>query len=833
MRAHGRILLLVFATLFPRGASGAVFHVDGDNPAPGVGTEANPYQTIPEGLQAATQYDKVVVHKCNGLVNGSAVGPLEWGHYLLSSSLIVEQDETLELEAGVVIKFKLYMNDSTNPSIIVNGCLRVLGQDADRIYFTSERDNTVGASDYVGSAPARGDWYHIVFNDGSDDARCLIEHAEIRYAGKYWWDNWPFGWASRSEEAILMNSASPTIRDTVIRNTWGDALECNLTSSPTIQRMTFQYNIVNGLNMLGGTINDTRIWSNTDVVYYLDSTVNVAQGTGSLTLPAGLVVKFHRYTDGDQNISLIVDGCLKVLGTSDQPVILTSIRDDTAQVADGTDGDTDNNGPSNGSRGDWYHLVFNDSSDDARCLIEHAEVRYAGRYRWDNWPYGMASRSEEAILMDSASPTITDTKFDKCWGYPVEMDLNSFPSLHRLEAEGMDTQDISAVHILGGTMAAGGNWSNPGIPYYLDASVSVAAGNMLTIEPGAVLKFNVLSNIGLYFDGSKLNLSEIEPDPIIFTSIRDDDVCGDTNNDGPSDGHPGDWGQVKLSNIGGSDVVIGHVVFRYAGSGSGSSDILALGLNFSQANIMNCTFEQCLGACIEVDNISLANISNLLSNSNRTGIYVSGQSEAAISGWTSYRDQAALIVSDAYADLWNSILSYYSPVPGGYGVYVDNGGSLNMSYNNVWSPWGTVYYPVEDDPTGSNGNISLNPRFMDIYAGDLHLQTGSPCIDAGDNSLVLFDENDMDQDGDMSEPIPWDLDGNFRFFDDPGTIDTGIGDPPITDMGAYEYYEGMGICGDINHPYLRSDLTHDCYVNLSDFAIFAIQWLDCTAPECD
>ncbi len=32
-----------------------------------------------------------------------------------------------------------------------------------------------------------------------------------------------------------------------------------------------------------------------------------------------------------------------------------------------------------------------------------------------------------------------------------------------------------------------------------------------------------------------------------------------------------------------------------------------------------------------------------------------------------------------------------------------------------------------------------------------------------------------------------DLDGNPRFVDDPNTDDTGFGDPPIVDMGAYEF----------------------------------------------
>ena len=39
-------------------------------------------------------------------------------------------------------------------------------------------------------------------------------------------------------------------------------------------------------------------------------------------------------------------------------------------------------------------------------------------------------------------------------------------------------------------------------------------------------------------------------------------------------------------------------------------------------------------------------------------------------------------------------------------------------------------------------------------------------------------------------------------------------------------------CGDANHPYPVGDLNHDCKVNFFDLAIFAMHWLECTAPEC-
>jgi len=83
---------------------------------------------------------------------------------------------------------------------------------------------------------------------------------------------------------------------------------------------------------------------------------------------------------------------------------------------------------------------------------------------------------------------------------------------------------------------------------------------------------------------------------------------------------------------------------------------------------------------------------------------------------------------------------------------------------------------------GGVGNHGLDPLF--VNGG--RLGPGSPCIDAGDNSVVPVDTFDLDGDGDTMEPLPADLDGNPRFVDDPFVIDTGFGRPPIVDMGAYE-----------------------------------------------
>jgi len=89
----------------------------------------------------------------------------------------------------------------------------------------------------------------------------------------------------------------------------------------------------------------------------------------------------------------------------------------------------------------------------------------------------------------------------------------------------------------------------------------------------------------------------------------------------------------------------------------------------------------------------------------------------------------------------------------------------------------TVTYSDVQGGFPGTGNIDGDPLFVDPDNGDLRLQAGSPCIDAGDNTAV-------------TEGITTDLDGNPRFLDVPETPDTGNGTLPIVDMGAYESLGG-------------------------------------------
>ena len=129
------------------------------------------------------------------------------------------------------------------------------------------------------------------------------------------------------------------------------------------------------------------------------------------------------------------------------------------------------------------------------------------------------------------------------------------------------------------------------------------------------------------------------------------------------------------------------------------------------------------------------------------------------------------------------------------------------------------------------GNIEADPCFADTGCwdpngtladanddfwidGDYHLLSGSPCIDAGDNSRVPTDASDLDGDANTSEPTPVDLNGHPRF------VDGDCNSTEIVDMGAYEFgYAYIGFDG-------------DCDVDFSDFAVLTRSWLiDPGAPE--
>jgi hypothetical protein len=77
--------------------------------------------------------------------------------------------------------------------------------------------------------------------------------------------------------------------------------------------------------------------------------------------------------------------------------------------------------------------------------------------------------------------------------------------------------------------------------------------------------------------------------------------------------------------------------------------------------------------------------------------------------------------------------------------------------NDVWAGGAPPWSGAAADPTGTDGNVSVDPQFVAPAAADLRLAAGSPCVDRGDPAAAGLPSTDMlgaarslDGDGDGS-----------------------------------------------------------------------------------
>jgi len=121
-----------------------------------------------------------------------------------------------------------------------------------------------------------------------------------------------------------------------------------------------------------------------------------------------------------------------------------------------------------------------------------------------------------------------------------------------------------------GNVTVNTTWTAGNVYTAHNCNVIVDPAVTLTIEAGAIVKFggncySTYDNNCAFVVKGTLRTQGTQANPVVITSLSDDEHGGDTNDDGPSVGNPGQWYGLHLMPAGQGD--LGHTQVYYAGSG--------------------------------------------------------------------------------------------------------------------------------------------------------------------------------------------------------------------------------------------------------------------------
>jgi hypothetical protein len=342
------------------------------------------------------------------LPGGSLPGDTTWNDpgvvYWLKDDITVPAGVKLTVGAQQIVKFA----DGRN--LFVDGTLDARGGATTPIIFTSDSDDAAGGRTYTSvfnhANAEQGEWGVIKF--GPTSTGNVLDRVEVRYGG---------GGSSKgmvtvqtsaftltnsilrdsTHSALRIEQSTPTITNDIIRGVTSDpAVSMDLMSRPNFSGTQLINSQRNHIGLDTGTLPaGTTTWDAGLIYEILLGRITVPAGA-TLNIAPGQIIKAMATNTFVQLDALVVNGTLNAVGTNEQPIIFTTILDDSA----GGRSAGFEREPNQTSPLFWEGLAFTATSTGS--VLDHVEVRNAGYRTPDGQPIA-------GVTVDGGTLTVRDS----------------------------------------------------------------------------------------------------------------------------------------------------------------------------------------------------------------------------------------------------------------------------------------------------------------------------------------------------------------------------------------------------------------------------------------